>query len=107
MLSGDYQSKQNKLLSDISLFVCVVLIIGVLFSSFFIAEEHNHHCHGENCPICQMVAICESFLDNVGAGTFIYAAVVFTTLFVYTTGLLSKYVFKAPTLVSQKVRLND
>ena len=107
MLSVDYKSKQNKLLSGISLFVCVVLIVGMLFSSFFVAAKHNHQCHGENCPICQMVAICESFLDNVGAGAFIYAAVLFTILFVYTAGILSNYAFKAPTLVSQKVRLNN
>ena len=107
MLSGEHKSKQNKLLSGTSLFICAVLVIGMLFSSFFVAAEHGHSCHVEDCPICQMVAICESFLDNVGAGTFIYAAVVCAILFVYTTGLLSKYIFKAPTLVSQKIRLND
>ncbi len=103
----DSKKEQNNLISGISLFLCAVLIIGMLFSSFFIAVEHGHRCHGEDCPICQMVAVCENILDNVSTGLFIYAAVLFTVLFISNTNLLSTCNLKTPTLVSQKVRLND
>ncbi len=103
----DSKKEQNNLISGISLFLSAVLIIGMLFSSYFIAAEHGHQCHGEDCPICQMVAVCENILDNVSAGLFIYTAVLFTVLFISTTNLLSTCNLKTPTLVSQKVRLNN
>ena len=103
----DSRKEQNSLISGISLFLCAVLVIGMLFSSFFIAAEHGHHCHGEDCPICQMVAVCENILENVGAGLFIYYAAVLTALFICATALLTACDLKAPTLVSQKVRLNN
>jgi hypothetical protein len=101
------KTEQNNLFSGISLFICVVLIIGMLFSSFFIAAEQGHHCHGEDCPICQMVTVCERVLNNVSSGLFISVAFLFAVLFISPTALLSTYNLKAMTLVSQKVRLND
>ena len=107
MSLNNSRREQNSQFSGISLFLCVVLIIGMLFSSFFIAAEHGHNCHGEGCPICQTVAVCERILNNVGAGLFIYVAVLFTVLFISSTTLLSTCNLKTTTLVSQKVRLND
>ena len=54
-----------------------------------------------------MVAVCESILDNVGAGLFIYAVAILTALFITATALLPTRNLRVPTLVSQKVRLND
>ena len=107
MISRDSSRELNKLFSGISLFICAVLVIGMLFSSFFVATEHNHHCQGEDCPICQMVAMCESFLDQVGAGMLIYAVAILAALFITSIGLLPACNLTAPTLVSQKVRLNN
>ncbi len=107
MSQRDSGKELNQLFSGISLFLCAVLVIGMLFSSFFISAEQGHHCHGQDCPICEMVAVCESILDNVGAGMFIYAVAILTALFITATALLPTRNLRVPTLVSQKVRLND
>lgn len=107
MFSKDISKEQNKLLSGISLFLCAMLLFGMLFSSFFIASEYNHHCQGDECPICQTVAICESFLDNTTAGLSISAMAVLAVLFAVYQYLLNNNHLVIPTLVSQKVRLNN
>ncbi len=99
--------EQHNFLSAISLFLGAMLIFCMLFSSFFIAVEHDHHCLDENCPICEMVAICESIIDNVGSGLFIYAVTLFTALCICSICLFTVCNLKAPTLVSQKIRLNN
>ena len=107
MLFNNSNEKSNKRLSGISLFLCVMLITGMLFSCFFIAAESGHHCQSEDCPICQMVVVCENFLNHVGVGLSICAAAVFAVLFLSKTDLIFTCDLKTPTLVSQKVRLND
>ena len=107
MFSENSVKEQNKLLSGISLFMCAMLIIGMLFSSFYIASEYNHHCQGDGCPVCQIVAICESFLNNATTGLSICAVAVFAVLFAASLYLLTSNHLVIPTLVSQKVRLNN
>ncbi len=107
MFSDVSKKEQNTFLSSISLFLVAMLLIGMLFSAFFIAAEHDHHCQGEDCPICQIVAICESIVNNLSTGLFIYAVALLTFLFISPVLLSSSCNLKTPTLISQKVRLNN
>lgn len=92
---------------SVAALVGVVLLLGVLFSDFYIASEYNHDCVGDECPICQYVAECEAFVEQVTAGV---AFVVVTALVFVVSGVLIKLFCResfSTTLVSCKVRLNN
>ncbi len=99
--------KQNAFLSCMSIILCGMLLIGVLFSSFYIATEHDHNCQGEDCPICHTVALCENFMSQVGAGIAILAAVLFTALLLENVAHIFSVVLVSPTPVTRKIRLNN
>ena len=100
-------SKQNTLWSSISLILCGLLLVGMLFSSFFVSTEFHHDCSGEDCPICQMVALCESFIDQLGSGFTGLAVIIALMVCLYSAVSISVSAIRPLTLVSAKVRLNN
>ena len=92
---------------SLALVLCAVLLFSMLFSSIFISAEFHHDCTGEDCPICQMIALCENFVDQLGTGLiFLVAAFFFTIVNLYLS-LNMVYAPVSATLVRQKVRLNN
>ena len=85
----------------------VVLLAVVLVSSFYIAEEADHDCEGEDCPICETIRQCEALLHQVGLGIILVASTVVPTVWSVLTGSLRACDLPQETLVSMKVRLND
>ena len=88
-------------------FICIWLLLGVTFSAFFLAKEYDHHCHLDDCPICQTIAVCESFVNELGSA--VLTVVLAIACFV-AAALLLKQSFEMlclPTPVSRKVRLNN
>lgn len=105
MQSAD--KKLNYMRSGIAAFVSAMLLIGMLFSRLYIVSEYYHDCTGEECPICQNIAECEAFLEQVSTGVILFCAMV-AFIFVVSRSLqLSKGDFLSNTLVSFKVRLNN
>ncbi|MBQ6967139.1 MAG: hypothetical protein IJP84_04465 [Lachnospiraceae bacterium] len=84
-----------------------MMLFVVLFSAFFIAVEANHHCEGDDCPICACIAMCENTLRQTGAGTAHLIAVVFPISFILIAAFLQETGLKQETLISRKVRLNN
>ncbi len=88
--------------------VCAVLLLAVFFSSVLMAHEAEHDCTGEDCPVCQAIAMSGSFLRLVAAAIL---------SFVFLLGLLNAKrpgfasrifdILVLGTLVSWKIRLND
>ena len=37
--------------------VTILLVLCVLFSFGYMAMEAGHDCHGENCPVCKIIAL--------------------------------------------------
>ena len=85
----------------------VLLLITVLFSAFFPAIEANHHCHGEDCPICSCIAMCENTLRVLGDGGILLVFAVFHVLFLALSTSVTTKSSLVQTLVSRKVRLNN
>ncbi|MBR1860716.1 MAG: hypothetical protein IJ796_02490 [Lachnospiraceae bacterium] len=91
----------------VSLTAAAVVLFVMFFSVFFIASEAHHECSGEDCAICDVIAVCESTIRQIG-GARVFAI---TALFAAVTALLSigrsvdRFVFSTP--VSVKVRLNN
>ncbi|WP_026669047.1 hypothetical protein [Butyrivibrio sp. AE3006] len=91
----------------ISLIICAVLLLAVLLSSFFVAAELGHDCSGDECPICQMIAQSENFVNQIGTGLIILAAALLVVFSISEFHADSFRIFAVPTLVRQKVRLNN
>ena len=87
--------------------MAVMMLIVVLFSSFYIAAHADHECTGEDCPICACIQQCENNIRGIGSGVATISAViipVFITLLIICYGVLS---LRWDTPVSTKVRLNN
>ena len=90
-----------------SVAVCILMLFVTFASLFYIVKEENHHCTGEDCPICANLHQAEQILRNVGNGTITIAAInPMPILFVLL--ITGQFLLVSGTsLVSQKVRLND
>lgn len=43
----------------LAIVLALTLIVIFALSLFFIVHEASHDCSGEDCPICEQIAICE------------------------------------------------
>ena len=86
--------------------VCLTVLAALLFSAFFIAMEAGHDCTGGDCPICELILLCESTLRKLGGAAVLTA---FAVLFIITlfTAFLPVFTVCSGTLFSRKVRLNN
>ncbi len=99
----------NKILHSkrLTLLLSIVLLLSMLSSVLVIALEAEHDCTGHDCPICECIHQCSSFLSQLSGGLPIVYCVVFTILYtVFKTKSCIK-IFGTATLITQKVRLND
>ena len=88
-----------------SIAVCILFLFVTFASIFYIVKEQNHHCTGEDCPICANIHQAEQTLRNVGNGTI--AAINPMPIF-FVLLIIGQFLLVSDTsLVSQKVRLND
>lgn len=101
---GQMNTKSKKI---ISIALCILLLFVTFASLFYIVEEKNHHCTGEDCPICANIHLAEQTLRTIGNGSInlVAVAVIPALITLLTVGKLL-FVFET-SLVSQKVRLND
>ena len=87
--------------------VCILFLFVTFASIFYIVKEENHHCMGEDCPICDNIHQAEQTLRNVGNGSFTIAAIN-PMLIMFALLITGQFLLVSDTsLVSQKVRLND
>ena len=90
-----------------SIAVCVLFLFITFASLFYIAEEENHYCTGEDCPICANIHQAEQTLRNVGNSTITIAAINPMPI-LFALLITGQFLLVSDTsLVSQKVRLND
>ena len=90
-----------------SAMIAVLLVIATFASLFYIAEEENHDCTGEDCPICVCIHQTEQVLKNMTTG--LVHVCVFQAVLVgcVITGISLSWLIIRTSLVNQKVRLND
>lgn len=90
-----------------SIAVCVLFLFITFASLFYIAEEENHYCTGEDCPICANIHQTEQTLKNLATAMSAITIVnLMPVLFILLVMGWFLPVFHT-SLVSQKVRLND
>ena len=91
-------------------FVCVMavmMLMVVLFSSFFIAAHADHECDDRDCPVCACIQQCEKNLRGAGDGIITGMSVIIPLLVFFLPVSLPVCSLTGDTPVSQKVRLNN
>ncbi len=90
--------------------VCImaaVMLMIVLFSSFFIAAHADHECDGRDCPVCACIQQCEKNLRGFGDGMTAGISAVMPLLVFLLSVSIPVCSLTGATPVSQKVRLNN
>ncbi len=85
----------------------LMMLVIVLFSSFYVAAEADHDCCGEDCPICAGIRQCENTLRRIGDGVAIQSAAVAPVILILFAAAFVNAVVSQDTPVSRKVRLNN
>ena len=99
------KDSKTKIVSGI---IAMMMLLYIVFSTFFISLEANHKCEDEeNCPICVCMQICQNTLHQISDFTAV-AVVSFVPvlLCVGVSFVISDNLVKE-TPVSYKIRLND
>ena len=85
--------------------MAAVYLLCLLASCAFIACEADHECCGHDCPVCEVIATCNSVLKLLGFAV----AVLMTLCLVFRTNvfrdMFSPVLFLQKTPVSLKVLL--
>lgn len=89
-------------------FILTILFVFVmLFSHIFVIAEADHDCLGEECPICDVIAIVSDIIKDlsfVGAAIIICAAITFGVI---KTLLVKNETNKVSSLITLKVKLSN
>ncbi|MBQ6552504.1 MAG: hypothetical protein IJL83_02685 [Clostridia bacterium] len=64
-------TKKNRVIATV---LAVVFALAVALSLVFIAAEADHDCSGEDCPVCELLALCRGVLRGVLAAAFVCLA---------------------------------
>ena len=102
MISMEIRSKRKTLF----LVLAICIIFSVSFTEFLAADDYEHDCVGEGCPIClqnQMTANFRRTLKMAGFTVFFAFVLIFL---VQTSKKLTEFVLLPYSPVTLKVRFN-
>jgi hypothetical protein len=85
--------------------VCVVF--SVVFTETLIAEERDHDCIGEGCPICIQIEAAKNFLKTFKFASFSLLFAAFLALSAQKPPSFGKYFHFLLSSVALKVRFNS
>ena len=88
--------------------IAMMMLLYIVFSTFFISLEANHKCEDEeNCPICECMQICQNTLHQISDFSVVAVfALVPVLLCVGVSFVISDNLVKE-TPVTNKIRLNN
>ena len=88
--------------------IVMMMLLYIIFSTFFISLEANHHCEDEeNCPICVCMQICQNTLHQISDTALTCAAVFVPALLVLGVSFTASLYLIKETPVTNKIRLNN
>ena len=91
----------------IALILAAIFFLVIAFSLCVVAVEADHDCHGADCPICELIAVCENNLRGMSLILVFVSLMVALALMrtiIRHTGVFRN---KSHTPVSLKVKLTN
>lgn len=90
-----------------SIAICIIFIFVTFASLFYVVKEENHHCTGDECPICACIHQAEQTLKNLETGV-VLVHIISPIVVLFALMLASRILYVCgSSLVRQKVRLNN
>ena len=86
--------------------VAAILLVSLFFAAFLIAENLDHDCKGEHCPVCECLQLCEAILHQTGIGWIPVICVILAIAAAIEAGLDLRAAFVPRDLITLKIRLN-
>ncbi len=100
-------NKEHKTAKHLAVLLSVLMISVMLFSAFYVVSEANHDCCGDCCPVCAQIDQCNAVLRSAGEGTAALSMTILLTLIVSELLIMADKNVYLPTLITQKIRLNN
>lgn len=100
-------NKEHKAAKYLAVLLCVLMISVMLLSALYVISETNHDCCGDCCPICAQIDQCNAVLRSAGEGTAALTMAVLLALIVSELSIKAEKNVFLPTLITQKIRLNN
>ena len=100
-------TNRNKSFKHIATVLGLMALIAMLFSVVLASVETHHHCHGDDCPICECIHQCHISVRQLVGGNLpqiVYAFVLSAAVLMITVCFIDAH---RDTPVGLKVRLND
>lgn len=101
------RNRTLKIEKIISGLICALLVCAAVLAFYYLAEETEHSCTGEECPICVVMQICEKLVRKMGRTEILQSAIAAMTVFAGFVCCLFSLFLKEKTLVEWRVRLNN
>lgn len=91
----------------LAIFVIVVILFEIFYSSFYVATQATHDCVGENCKICHQINIFRNTAKSPPTAVFTEIFCAVSLFFLWKWILPPIDCFQNSTLVSLKVKLSN
>ncbi|MCR5666142.1 MAG: AraC family transcriptional regulator [Eubacterium sp.] len=103
-MTGSRYEKKNRILAWMA---AMAIVFVMLFSVLYIVEHAQHHCTGENCPICERMQQCMQNVKQLGTAAVIVVAVMAVSYMIEETAEHVAQPVVDHSLISQKVRMDN
>ncbi|MBQ7706947.1 MAG: hypothetical protein IJT72_04115 [Lachnospiraceae bacterium] len=107
MRTENRNSNLIKIMKAISVFLLVLFLANTILCMVYTSVEAGHHCDHEDCPICEMILICEKTVRELCGFTAVVIIAYSFAGFVDFISKKGKSLLIRLTLVNQGIRLND
>ncbi len=101
-ITRNVQRKRGLLLA-----ACMLFLVVSLFSNFYLLQEYDHDCVGDDCPVCALIYVAEQNVQQLNSGAAPSVVLVLAVVAVLAAVGLWANPVAASTLVSRKVRLDN
>lgn len=91
----------------ISLAVAVAFFVAVQFSLIFVSAEAMHDCTGNECPVCEMIAVCEDVLKTAAHAIAIIAIAIISIAVISQTKILPQFAVQNTSLFFLKTKFSN
>jgi len=90
----------------VSLLMMIVLLASLCLSVFFVHHHVEHHCEGEDCPVCAVVQIARTNFQNLNLTSGITFQIQHFSFLPLSLSLITRFMILG-TPVSEKIKLNN
>ncbi|SET31196.1 hypothetical protein [[Clostridium] polysaccharolyticum] len=85
----------------------IILLLGILFSFYYISSHAQHHCTDGDCAVCIGVQQASRLLNNLKIIPILSFVVAVLSVFTLERGSVSHFAKRKETLITLKVELLD